>query len=131
MRIWKLSFLFYLGGMCYSGLELLWRRYTHWSMFLLGGLCFVLVGNLKRRFPLLSLPLRMGLAAVLITTLELGCGLLVNRRYRVWDYRHMPFNFCGQICLPFTILWIPVSLAAMILYNWTESEIRRLTNIVI
>ena len=123
MRIWKFSVLFYLGGMCYAGLELLWRGFTHWSMFLLGGLCFVLVGNLKRLWPRLPLPLRLTEAAVLITVLELGCGLLVNRNYRVWDYRQMPLNFLGQICLPFTLLWVPVSLAAMLLYDWTDRGI--------
>lgn len=108
--------------MCYSGLELLWRRYTHWSMFLLGGLCFVLVGNLKRRIS------HLALAAAIITSLELGCGLLVNRRYQVWDYRHLPFNFRGQICLPFTLLWVPVSLAAMFLYGWTDKRIDNICN---
>lgn len=125
MLIWKMTFLFYLGGMCYAGLELLWRGFTHWSMFLLGGLCFLLVGNLKRLHPKRTLPLRMTEAALLITLLELGCGLLVNRTYRVWDYRHMPMNFLGQICLPFTLLWIPVSLAAMLLYDWTDRGIGR------
>lgn len=119
MRFWKLSFLFYLGGMCYSALELLWRGFTHWSMFLLGGLCFVLVGNLKR----LRLPWLLIEAALLITALELCCGLLVNRNYRVWDYRHLPMNFRGQICLPFTLLWIPVSLIAMLLYKSAEQGI--------
>lgn len=123
MRIWKISFLFYLGGVCYAGLELLWRGFTHWSMFVLGGLCFVLVGNLKRLAPKSPLPVRMTEAALVITLLELGCGLLVNRSYRVWDYRHMPFNFQGQICLPFTLLWLPVSLAAMLLYDWTDRKI--------
>ena len=125
MLIWKLSFLFYLGGMCYAGLELLWRGFTHWSMFLLGGLCFLLVGNLKRLRPKRALPFRMTEAALLITLLELGCGLLVNRTYRVWDYRHMPMNFLGQICLPFTLLWVPVSFAAMLLYDWTDRGIGR------
>ena len=115
--IWKLSFLFYLGGVCYAGLELLWRGFTHWSMFVLGGICFVLVGNLKRLFPGRPLPVRMVQASLLITVLELGCGLLVNRDYRVWDYRHLPMNLFGQICLPFTLLWIPVSLVAMVLYG--------------
>ena len=119
MRFWKLSLLFYLGGMCYSALELLWRGFTHWSMFLLGGLCFVLVGNLKR----LRLPWLLMEAALLITGLELCCGLLVNRTYRVWDYRHVPLNFRGQICLPFTLLWIPVSLIAMLLYNSADQGI--------
>lgn len=125
MLVWKLFFLFYLGGMCYSGLELLWRGFTHWSMFVLGGVCFVLIGNLKRLRPTRSLLLRTAEAAVIITLLELGCGLLVNRSYRVWDYRHMPLNLLGQICLPFTLLWIPVSFAAMLLYDWTDRGILR------
>jgi len=123
VRFWKFSFLFYLGGMCYTGLELLWRGFTHWSMFLLGGLCFVLVGKLKRLRSGLPLPLILTEAALLITLLELGCGLLVNRTYRVWDYRHLPMNFLGQICLPFTLLWIPVSLLAMLLYEQTDRGI--------
>lgn len=123
MKIWKYSVLFYLGGMCYSALELLWRGFTHWSMFLLGGACFVLVGRLKRLGKVLPLPLRMLLGAVIITALELGCGLLVNRQFRVWDYRRLPFNFLGQICLPFSLLWIPLSLVAMALYHFAERNL--------
>ena len=123
--IWKLCFLFYLGGMCYAGLELLWRGFSHWSMFVLGGICFVLVGNLKRLRPGKRLPARLTEAALLITLLELGCGLLVNRSYRVWDYRNMPLNVFGQICLPFTLLWIPVSFVAMVLYDRTNRGISR------
>ena len=114
--------MFYLGGACYCALELLWRRYTHWSMFLLGGLCFVLVGNMKRRLPDLAL------AVGVITALELGCGLLVNRGYQVWDYRHLPCNFRGQICLFFTLLWIPVALAAMMIYGWADKKIDNVCN---
>jgi uncharacterized membrane protein len=121
--IWKLCFLFYLGGMCYAGLELLWRGFSHGSMFVLGGICFVLVGNLKRLRPGKKLPARVTEAALIITLLELGCGLLVNRSYRVWDYRNMPLNVFGQICLPFTLLWIPVSFVAMLLYDWTNRGI--------
>ena len=121
--IWKLCFLFYLGGMCYAGLELLWRGFSHGSMFVLGGICFVLVGNLKRLRPGKKLPARVTEAALIITLLELGCGLLVNRSYRVWDYRNMSLNVFGQICLPFTLLWIPVSFVAMLLYDWTNRGI--------
>lgn len=119
MRFWKISVLYYLGGMCYCGLELLFRGFTHWSMFLLGGACFLLVGNLRK----LPLPLGMLMGAGIITALELGCGLLVNGNYDVWDYRNQPYNFQGQICLPFSLLWVPLSLAAMVLYHFTEGNL--------
>ena len=123
MKIWKQILLGYLGGMLYAALELLWRGRTHGSMFVLGGLCFVLVGRLGRVRPTLPLPLRALVAAGLVTVLELGCGLLVNREYAVWDYRQMPLNYHGQICLPFTLLWIPVSLAAIWLYDRMEERL--------
>lgn len=116
MRIWKRVILFYLGGMIYAAMELMFRGWTHWSMFLLGGLCFLLIGALGEvPSPLPLLP-RAVVGAGIVTMLELGCGLLVNRSYQVWDYRAVPMNFCGQICLPFTLLWIGVCFLAIVVY---------------
>ena len=96
-------------------LELLWRGWSHGSMFLAGGTCFLLLGTLDRlRTPL---PVKAVLGAGVITAVELMTGLLFNRDYRVWDYRAMPLSFQGQICLPFSLLWIPVGLGAMLLYR--------------
>lgn len=117
MRIWRKSVLFYLGGMVYTAMELVWRGWSHGAMFLLGGLCFLLIGKLRELPTPLPPLLRGTVGAGIVTMLELGCGLLINRSYQVWDYRHLPFNFCGQICLPFTLLWIPVSLLADFLYH--------------
>lgn len=123
MKIWRQMVLFYLGGMIYTGLELCWRGWSHGSMFLLGGLCFLLIGFLgKVPQPLPRLP-RAVVGAGIVTMLELGCGLLVNRQYQVWDYRQERFNFCGQICLPFTVLWVGVSLAAIVLYELLERHL--------
>ncbi len=122
MRIWKQILFFYLGGMAYSGLELLWRGRTHGSMFALGGACFLLLGQLRR----LKLPLPVlaiaGSAAV--TAAELAAGLLVNRSYTVWDYRRVPLNFMGQICLRYSLLWIPVCLFAMGLYRLLDASLQ-------
>lgn len=115
MKIWKKSVLFYLGGAAYMTLELLWRGRSHPSMFLLGGVCFLLIGRIRGlRLPL---PAALILCAGCITALELATGLLVNRSYEVWDYRAVPLNYLGQICLPFTLLWIPVSFLGMLLYS--------------
>jgi uncharacterized membrane protein len=89
-------------------------------MFLAGGTCFLLLGWLgKAPLPLL---LRGILGAGVITGVELAAGLLFNGRYQVWDYRGLPMNFLGQICLPFTALWIPVSLGAMMLYRKVDRK---------
>ena len=117
MRFLRKCILFYLGGSAYFILELLWRGRSHGSMFLLGGACFLLIGTLSRKLRRLTLSMQLLLSAGVVTFLELLTGLLVNRSYQVWDYRRMPCNYRGQICLSYAMLWIPVSLLAILLYN--------------
>ena len=117
MKIWKNCLLFYTGGTVYLSLELLYRGRSHGSMFLAGGLCFLLIGHLNRVEPKLPLPLRAVVGAAIVTAVELGAGMLVNRQYQVWDYRDQPGNFMGQICPVFSALWIPLSLAALLLFR--------------
>ena len=115
--------LFCVGGWGYMGLEFLWRGYSHGSMFLAGGVCFLLLGGLSRARPRLPGWLRYPVGALIITMVELAAGLLVNRQYRVWDYRDQWGNFCGQICPVFTVLWIPVAALGMALYEWLEPAV--------
>lgn len=126
MKYWKQFILFYLGGMIYTAMELSWRGRSHGSMFLLGGSCFLLLGKLGRMPKPLPLLPRSLAGALIVTTLELGCGLLVNRGYQVWDYRDQPLNFHGQICLLFTALWAVISLAAFYLYDRLDKKISSL-----
>lgn len=121
MRIWKKCFLFCLGGGLYAAIELVYRGRTHGSMFLLGGACFLILGKL-RRLPL-SWPTLTLLGAAAVTAGELLTGLLVNRDYSVWDYRALPMNYLGQICLQFSLLWMPLSLLAMGMYGFLEERI--------
>lgn len=123
MRIWKNLLLFYLGGAVYFIMELLWRGRSYGSMFLLGGICFWLLGQFGTHFPRVPLAVKAVLGAALVTALELGTGLLVNRDFTVWDYRSLPYNYHGQICLNFSLLWVPVSLIAMLLYEKAEQRI--------
>ena len=125
MKIWKYFILFYMGGMIYAAMEIGWRGWSHGSMFVLGGACFLLLGQLGRvPRPLPLLP-RALLGAVVVTALELGCGLLINRSYQVWDYRNVPMNFHGQICLPFTALWVVISLVAFSLYDQLDRGVEK------
>lgn len=107
MKIWRKIILFYLGGMAYCGLELLWRGRTHGSMFLLGGGCFLMLGKIGKLH--VPLPFRAIVGGICITAGELVTGLLLNRRFQVWDYRALPMNYQGQICLLFSLLWVLLS----------------------
>ena len=122
-KLWQETVIFYLGGMFYCGVELLWRGWTHGSMFLLGALCFYLVGSLDRHWHLPVL-LQMFLGALIVTFFEFWTGIIVNEvlQMNVWDYSDAPMNLMGQICLPFTLLWFGLSGIAIFL----EDGMRRL-----
>ena len=112
----KKAYLFTVGGGTYVALELLWRGRSHWTMFALGGGCFLAIGELKKRLPRANAALRAVLGSGICTAGELLTGLALNRDYTIWDYRQLPFNFRGQICLPFTLLWVPLSALAAVLF---------------
>lgn len=117
MSVLRNLILFCIGGGSYTGLELLWRRRSHISMFLLGGACFLAIGRFYRRHPRLHPLAKMAAGSAICTTGELVVGLTLNRGYTIWDYRKVPLNFLGQICLPFSALWMPLSALAGWLYR--------------
>ena len=118
MKLAKQAALFAIGGGSYVILEILYRGYSAVSMFFAGGVCFLGLGWVRKR------PFRgTGKAvcgALLVTAVELVTGLLVNRDFRVWDYRHQWGNFLGQICPLFTVIWIPVTVVGMGLHGVAE-----------
>ena len=46
--------------------------------------------------------------AGIITGVELVMGLLLNRLmgFNIWDYSNVPLNLLGQVCLPYSFLWL-------------------------
>lgn len=123
MFLYKIA-MFFLGGAGYVGLEYLWRGRSHISMFLAGGICFLLLGKLEEVKPRLPWAIRCLVGAGIITFVELAVGLLANRDYSVWDYRRLPLNYHGQVCLIYSLLWIPVSFGAMLLYKLLTRKLR-------
>ena len=121
----KNGFLFAVGGGLYTSLELLWRGRSHWTMFVLSGGCFLTIGGLGRRWPKLPLGARAVLGSVICTAGELLTGLIFNGDHAIWDYRGLPGNFRGQICLPFTVLWVPLSALAAVIFDWLDALIPR------
>lgn len=109
------------GGLLYILIETIWRGYSHWTMFVLGGICFLALGMINEVLPW-EMPLwqQMLLGACIITSMEFLTGCIVNLwlGWHVWDYSGMPGNILGQICPQYFLLWLPVSLAGILLDDW-------------
>lgn len=117
MQVLKSLSVFTFGGLCYGILEILWRGSTHISMFLVGGLCFLLITATDiSRFLGDSLLLEAPVCAMIVTAVELASGIMINLRMGlgVWDYSSIPLNFMGQICLPFSLIWLGLSVPAIL-----------------
>jgi len=121
-HIKKYLVLLIIGGNLYYILEVLWRGYSHFTMFMLGGICFILVGLINEISITSNMPLiiQQFIAAIIITSLELVFGLVFNiwLGLNIWDYSSLRFNFMGQICLMFSILWFFLSLPAILLDDY-------------
>lgn len=105
---------FAIGAILYSAIEIIWRGHTHWTMTLVGGLCLSFIHYLRKKCPNVSLTLRCFTGAVFICTMEFITGFIVNimLSWNVWDYTSRAFNICGQICLPYAVLWFLLCLPA-------------------
>ena len=117
----KNLFLFITGGILYYLIEIIWRGRSHFSMFFVGGLCFVLIGKINEYISWETpVYIQSILGSIIITIIEFisGCILNIWLGLGVWDYSNIPFNLFGQICLPFSILWIFVSFFAIFIDDY-------------
>ena len=104
---------FCIGAAGYPLIELGWRGRTHPAMALAGGLSLCAlrrIGRMMKGRPLWQPTLLGGLT---ITGIEYAAGRFFNRRYQIWDYRRVPLNVQGQICIPYTATWCLISAAAL------------------
>ena len=119
--ILKHAVLALCGGCVYFLIEMAWRDHSHWTMAVLGGVCFVLIGDINEFIPWnMPLILQGAIGSGIVTVLELVSGIILNLwlGLGIWDYSNMPFNLLGQICLPFTLLWVALSIVAVALDDW-------------
>lgn len=122
-KMLKYLILLLIGGFVYYAFELVLRGWSHWTMFLLGGICFILIGEYNEHVEWDTPLIKQGVVgACIVTALEFVVGMIVNvyLNWNIWDYSDIPLNFMGQICLPFSIVWIAVSILAVIVDDWVR-----------
>lgn len=114
----KYAFLFWFGGSFYVTLEVLFRGYSHWTMLVLAGVIFIAIGLLNELWSWETGLILQVLIGTLIATIgEFATGCVVNLwlGWNIWDYSDLKFNLFGQITPQFILLWIPITLLAIIL----------------
>ena len=121
MRALRPLVLIGIGGLLYVLIEILFRGHSHWTMFCVGGLCFWLIGLINEIIPW-EMPLwkQCIIGATIVTAVEFLSGCIINLwlGWNVWDYSNMPLNFLGQVCLPFSLLWVLLSAVAIVLDDY-------------
>lgn len=109
-------YLFWIGGITYQIIEILWSRHTHWSMFFAGGFCIILADGIFNAFHS-TIPnfLIIILSGTGITCIEylLGCIFNLKLKMNVWDYSSVKGNILGQICPLYTLYWCLLSIPAI------------------
>lgn len=120
--------LFFVGGLAYGAVELLWRHRTHWTMIVTGGVCLLVLFRVFKKISRVKAIYKCVVGSVLITAVEFVVGCIVNLRFKmnVWDYSAVPFNILGQICPLYSILWFFLTIPILFVCKKMQKLIRRL-----
>jgi len=117
LNINKNIVLFLVGYCSYIAIEVTARGYSFPIMGVCGGLAIVILDKINDEISWdIDLFLQGLCGSALITFFELVIGefaLHTNLIPKMWDYSNMILNYKGIICLPFTLLWMALSIVAI------------------
>ena len=66
------------------------------------------------------------LNALVCTTVDFMTGIIANQDYSLWDYRDLPFNFMGQVCLQNSMVYsIAATLIVWVIYPMMARVLHR------
>lgn len=115
--------LFVVGFCLYTTFEVLFRGYSFWQSGVMGGLALIIIGQLNDKiswdFPLFW---QCVVGGGIVTLIELIVGTYDRLFWHLhmWDYSHIPLNYRGIICLPFSLLWCCLALLAVLIDDSIE-----------
>lgn len=111
--------IFTASGISYCFIEILWRRYTHWTMAIIGGICFLILFRIFTSLEKISLIKKCLIGSGIITSIEFISGYIVNiwLKMGIWDYSSLPANILGQVCLAYSFLWALLSIPIAYISN--------------
>ena len=115
------------GGTVYFLMEVAWKSATghseriSWTMLVLAIPLSIPLERFGAELPWeMPLMFQAAICTMAITATELVAGLILNTwlGLGVWDYSNLPFNFLGQICAPYSLLWYGLCLIFIPVFDW-------------
>lgn len=115
------------GGTVYFLLEVAYKTATghpdriSWTMLVLAVVLCVPVERAGYQLPWETpLWLQALCCAVLVTLVEFIAGCVLNLwiGLDIWDYSDIPFNLLGQICFPFSVVWLVLCFLFIVVFDW-------------
>ena len=122
-KLVEYAILFFIGGIVYYMIELVWRGHSYLSMIAAGGCAFILLGLINSKYEYdMSLIAQTVVGGLILTAVELIFGIILNiiLNLNIWDYSNEPYNFLGQICLSYMYLWQWLSLVGIVLNDYSR-----------
>ena len=116
------NFILFSVGFCsYSIIEFLFRGYTFVTMGIVGGVAFWMIDKINDKISWdMDIIVQGIMGSGIVTFWELLIGLV--RLYKnlppMWDYSNMPLNYKGIICVPFSLIWILVSIVGIFVADY-------------
>ena len=117
-RIIKFIVLFSFGFFAYMLIELIYRQYTFILMGVCGGIAIVLLDQINDKISWdTDILIQGACGSLIITFFEYVIGeLFLNGVLPVmWDYSNVFLNYKGIICLPFSLVWVGLSIVAVVI----------------
>ena len=112
------------SGYIYVCLELIFRGRSDITMMFCASICVIPMILLNNLFTYeIDVSLQIILCSIFASCIEYVFGIIFNRDFHIWDYRNMPFNLNGQICLPFSCIWMIVASIVIPLMDWIDWKV--------
>ena len=110
--------LFGVGGIGYGIIEIIYRFRTYPLMIICGGIAILILDKINNYISWdMDILLQGCIGSAIITGMEFIIGnlSLAGVLPKMWDYSNVWLNYKGIICLPFSLIWIVLSICAIML----------------
>lgn len=110
--------LFAVGYCVYIAIEVTYRGFSYPLMGLCGGLALMIMDKINDYISWdVDIIIQGSIGSIIITFFELIIGeisLHTDFLPIMWDYSNVLLNFDGVICLPFSLIWIGLSIIGIL-----------------